>query len=68
MHWRTAFEAHQAAKASSPVAEAPSTVRVGNVSEWGLKLYRSKRSSESRRAAERGVEMERENPDAGGPK
>jgi hypothetical protein len=65
--WRTAFEAHNAAKASSQVPEARSVVRVGNVSEWGLRLYRSKRASETRRAAERGVKMEPENPQGDGP-
>ena len=61
--WRTAFEAHNADAAAS-TGRATESVQVGTISEYGLRLYRSKRASEGRRAAERGVEMERENPDA----
>ena len=61
--WRAAFEAHNADAAAS-TGRATESVQVGTISEYGLRLYRSKRASEGRRAAERGVEMERENPDA----
>jgi hypothetical protein len=63
--WRAAFAAHNAIKASSLLPQPESIVPVGHLNEWGVRLYRSKRSSESRRAAERGVNMERENPHAG---
>jgi MoaA/NifB/PqqE/SkfB family radical SAM enzyme len=61
--WRRAFDAHNAEAVASS-GHATESVRVGTVSEYGLRLYRSKRATESRRAAERGVKMERENPDA----
>jgi hypothetical protein len=61
--WRTAFEAHNSG-CGGVTGRATESVQVGSISEYGLRLYRSKRASEGRRAAERGVEMERENPDA----
>ncbi len=62
--WRTAFETYNAVREAPDYPQPEPSVPVGRVSEFGLKLYRSKRESETRRAGERGVRMERENPDA----